>query len=74
MRTSETTRCMYRIDYYIVNITSMTSETYNQIHNVSSEKCDGDTCSLCSSLPHGSGEYLVSVMMASDELSFLSGM
>ncbi len=52
----------------------MTSETYNQIHNVSSEKCDGDTCSLCSSLPHGSGEYLVSVMMASDELSFLSGM
>ncbi len=58
MNTSESTRCMYRIDYYIVNITSMTSETYNQIHNVSSEACDGETCSLCTSLPHGSGYYL----------------
>ncbi len=74
MNTSGITRCIYRIVYYIVNITSITNETYNQIHNVSSKKCDGETCSLYTSLPHCSGEYFVYVMTAPDKLSYLPGM
>ena len=73
MNTSGTTRCMYRIDYYIVNITSMTNETYNQIHYIHLERCD-ELCILYTSLPHGSGEYFVSVMTVPDILSFLPGM
>ncbi len=50
----------------------MTNSTYEEIYNISSNTCDGDgICTLYTSLPHDSLEYLVTIKADERELIFL---